>query len=630
MKNKAYSILKIKSVDSEKRVIKGIASTPSIDRAGDTVNSMGAKFSLPLPLLLHHNHELPVGKVVFAEMTKEGIPFEAEIATIEEPGVLKDRTDEAWQSVESGLISAVSIGFTSDKYQSTKTGYNFEEWEWHELSLVTIPANREATIQTIKSLFNNGSTTDNKQKSAGVTAKYQIKQEKIEMKTYAEQIKALKAKKAENVAKLNEMAKKSVDAGETFDAKEQEEFDALTAENEALDGQVKRLEVLEKANAATATTVTGTSADEANRGTTVKNYATVASKDKMHTVGKAARAIAMAKGDVRSALEIAEHKYAGLPQVKELVQAFTKASVPIASTTNEDYLGVLSPAAGRDLTEFLDFVMPMSVLGQLDIPEIPFFSRWAEQTSMPNAYWVGEGARKPATSFTVSDNVLLPLKVANICVLTQEIQWDSSPKADAVAERSMGLAIAERLDIDFLDPAKAAVTGVSPASITNGLTPLVSTGNAYKDLFNLVNAVQVIAKSRQGVVVIVDDLTYQGLLFLRTDLGVPVFPELATQGTLFGIKVISSAYLRNFGDSSGGFAVALKQDDLRIAQSPGLIVKYSDQATVMVSDDGQTNPHYLFQENLLAVLVEKRINWTKARANSAVAYMTGINWANPV
>lgn len=153
--DRAYSLLQVKSVDEEARVIEGIASTPTPDRVGDVVEPLGAKFALPMPLLWQHQHDKPVGHVEFAAPTTKGIPFRASIAKIDEPGVLKDRVDEAWQSVKAQLVRGVSIGFRAleDGVERMKGGgLRFKQWEWLELSLVTIPANAEATIQAIKSI----------------------------------------------------------------------------------------------------------------------------------------------------------------------------------------------------------------------------------------------------------------------------------------------------------------------------------------------------------------------------------------------------------------------------------------------------------------------------------------------
>src|SRR5262245_54314257 len=114
---RAYSILNVKKVDDGSRVIEGIATTPTPDRLGDIVDPMGARFKLPMPLLWHHDSRKPVGLVTFAKPTKAGIPFKATIEKTSEPGTLKDRLDEAWQSVKLGLVRAVSIGFAGLKWE---------------------------------------------------------------------------------------------------------------------------------------------------------------------------------------------------------------------------------------------------------------------------------------------------------------------------------------------------------------------------------------------------------------------------------------------------------------------------------------------------------------------------------
>jgi hypothetical protein len=98
--NRAYAVLDVKSVDEEKRIIRGVATTPTPDRVGDIVEPLGVKFKNPLPLLWQHMNDKPVGECIFDKPTKNGITFEAQMPIIDEPGALKDRIDEAWQSVK--------------------------------------------------------------------------------------------------------------------------------------------------------------------------------------------------------------------------------------------------------------------------------------------------------------------------------------------------------------------------------------------------------------------------------------------------------------------------------------------------------------------------------------------------
>lgn len=154
--SKAYSVMTVKSYteNEEERIIKGIASTPRPDRDNDIVESKGATFSLPLPLLWQHDSNSPIGEVIEATVTDKGIEFTARIVKIEEEGRLKNRIDEAWQSIKSGLVKCVSVGFKALEYDYIKDSYgiHIKSWEMYEISVVTIPANADAIINSVKQI----------------------------------------------------------------------------------------------------------------------------------------------------------------------------------------------------------------------------------------------------------------------------------------------------------------------------------------------------------------------------------------------------------------------------------------------------------------------------------------------
>lgn len=152
MENRAYSLLELKQVDEDVREIRGVATTPSTDRMGDIVEPLGVAFKNPLPLLHQHDHRSPIGHVTFDKPTKDGITFTARLAKVLDAGPLKDRVDLAWQEVKAGLVRAVSIGFRTLEHAIMEGGgVHFLKTEVIELSLVTIPANADATITSIKS-----------------------------------------------------------------------------------------------------------------------------------------------------------------------------------------------------------------------------------------------------------------------------------------------------------------------------------------------------------------------------------------------------------------------------------------------------------------------------------------------
>lgn len=146
-----FSRLKIKALDEDQRMISGMASVPQVDRVGDIVESMGAKFAAEIPLLWAHKHDSPVGIAELGKPTKNGIPFRAVIAKIQEEGELKQLVDKAWHAVKARLVRGVSIGFRPIKYDlMSEGGIRFIETEIYELSLVSVPACASATISNIK------------------------------------------------------------------------------------------------------------------------------------------------------------------------------------------------------------------------------------------------------------------------------------------------------------------------------------------------------------------------------------------------------------------------------------------------------------------------------------------------
>jgi HK97 family phage prohead protease len=154
MMNRAYSVLSLKEMDEETRVFKGIATTPSTDRVGDIVESKGAVYKLPIPLLWQHRHAEPIGEITSAKMSSSGIEVVGRILRATTSANLIQRLDEAWESVRLGLVKGLSIGFNPIEYSyiDDGKGVRFTKWNWLELSCVTIPANADASITAIKSI----------------------------------------------------------------------------------------------------------------------------------------------------------------------------------------------------------------------------------------------------------------------------------------------------------------------------------------------------------------------------------------------------------------------------------------------------------------------------------------------
>lgn len=146
---RAHSVVQLKRVAAEARRISGIASTPATDRQGDVLVPSGAVFKLPLPLLLGHDHGAPLGEVIDARVTPQGIYIVAQLAA---EGT-SERIDEAWRLIRAGLIKGLSVGFIGLESSALPNGgRKFTKWEVIELSAVVVPANAEAGILEVKRL----------------------------------------------------------------------------------------------------------------------------------------------------------------------------------------------------------------------------------------------------------------------------------------------------------------------------------------------------------------------------------------------------------------------------------------------------------------------------------------------
>ncbi|MFU8569450.1 phage major capsid protein [Pseudomonas aeruginosa] len=658
--NRAYSTLEVKALDDEKRVITGIASTPSPDRMQDVVEPKGAQFKLPIPFLWQHNHDEPIGHVTEAKVTQKGIEVSVQLTQVEEPGKLKDRLDEAWQSIKSGLVRGLSIGFSAKEFEQIpgSWGLRFLSWEWFELSAVTIPANAEATITSVKSI-------DREQRAAlGIksvpvvritpagasaiktkTIKFPKPQEGNDMKTTAEQIAEFEATRVSKAAEMEAIMTKAAEAGETLDADQSEQFDTLEAEIAAIDKHIGRLKQMQKAQAATARPVTDEPNAQSAKALDFQKFQ-VRSKNTQKlepgiAFARAAKCLALGHLEHRDAIGIAKSLYEGQDSIIAATQRLvTKAAVAAATTSDATWAGPLVGDETSVFADFVEYLRPQTILGRFgtngipSLRRVPFRVPLIGQTSGGDGYWVGEGQAKPLTKFDFERKTLEPLKVANIAVATMEVIRDSSPAADGIIRDQLAAALRERLDIDFIDPAKAAVAGVSPASILNGVAGIPSSGNTADDvradIRALFNAFIAANNAPTSGVWLMPATTALALSLMQNPLGQAEFPGISmTGGELFGLPVIVSEYIPT---SSAGAVVALvNASDIYLGDEGGVDLSMSTEASLQM-DNAPDNPTTastvlvsLWQRNLVGFRAERAINWARRRA-SAVAYLTGVNW----
>lgn len=655
---RAYSKLTIKAVvEDGKRIIRGTATTPTPDRMGDIVLPLGAQFALPIALLWQHDSSQPIGWITQATVTAKGIDIVGELATVADPGALQDFLNYAWQSIQAGLVRGLSVGFNALKYAflDDSWGIEFQEWEWLELSAVTIPANAEASISAIKSIDTDQlAALGHKAKSSvvflqkskptgasvKVVPKTATKPKPNEGKNMnvKEQIAEFKKRRQENLDKMVALMTKSSEEGRTLDQAEQQEYEGLEGDNAAIDKHLPRLETLEKSLASTAQPVQGQNENQGQQSRVLATVRNTQKLDKGIEFARYAMCLGVAKGNIQQASAIAQSRFPEMDRINNVL----RSAVNAGTTTDATWAGPLveyTEFAG----DFVDFLRPQTILGQFGVGNIPNLRRVPfnihikGQTSGGAGYWVGEGQAKPLTKFDFNNVYLGWAKVANIAVLTEELLRFSNPSAEQLVRDSLAEALVARLDTDFVDPAKALVANVSPASITNGVTAIHSSGNTADNVRTDIAALWApfITNniSPTTAVYIMTPTTALSLSLMRNSLGQPEFPGVTILGgTLDGIPVITSNYVPTV--TAGSLVILANASDIWLADDGQVVIAASTEASLQM-DTAPTNESgptgtatsvvSMFQTDSVALRAERFINWQKRRAQ-AVAVLDQVKW----
>ena len=133
--------------------IKGSASTNSLDRAGDIIESSAwTKGGLdnyknnPI-LLFNHDYDRPIGRTKELEVSNDGLEITARVSKA--AGEIKDL-------IKDGVLGAFSVGFKvkDADYINETDGYKIKDAELFEVSVVSVPCNQNAVFSIAKSFDN--------------------------------------------------------------------------------------------------------------------------------------------------------------------------------------------------------------------------------------------------------------------------------------------------------------------------------------------------------------------------------------------------------------------------------------------------------------------------------------------
>jgi HK97 family phage major capsid protein/HK97 family phage prohead protease len=618
--NRAYSLLDVKSVEEDARIIRGVASTPTADRMDDIVDPEGAKFALPLPLLWQHDSRQPIGHVTEAKVTKAGIEIVAQV----EKGITED-IDKAWKLIKAKLVRGLSIGFRSLETERLEKsgGLRFKSWEWLELSAVTIPANAEASIHTIKQ-FDTGAPAATGQRQAdvippGVTGKSvtvnpEGKKPMNANVSIAEQISAFEASRAAKAARI--VAIVSEADGSTLDEAQKEEYDTLASELNEIDGHLVRLHDVERLSKSEAKPVNDKLPEPVKQRLTPRIEVRGTNLPKGTAFTRYAMALARSKGNLDQAVKQAR-TWTDTPEVETVL----KAAVAAGTTTDTTWAKPLVEYRAME-SEFIELLRAATIVGRMPgLHRVPFNIKVPRQTAGASAGWVGEGAPKPLSKLAF-DTITMPFhKVAAIVVITEELARFSNPSAEALIRNDLIAAIAQFIDTNFLDPSKALVAATSPASVANGVTGQTPSGTtlaaAFTDLAKLVNLFSTANHPMNSMAWVMTPARAATLGLSRNVMGVPEFPGLgADGGTLFGFPVITST---NIVPGASGDRIYLLETSEILFADDGVMLDISREASLQMNDapdspaTATTVLVSLWQNNLVGIRAERFVTWLARR-----------------
>lgn len=650
--NRAYATLEIKAVNDTggKRTFTGIASTPSTDRMGDIVEPQGMIIKTPTPLLWQHDSCDPIGWVTAAKVSKNGIEVQCEIATINpdsnDAGAveLAKRLSTAWQMLKSKLVRGLSIGF--DPIESAQIegtyGYRFLKTELLELSAVTIPANADCTITAIKSIDTalraaSGREQGGRYTKPGVSGKSTTYPKGRDTMKTIQELREARTTKSARCTELLELRKSD---NRKFSEEEKEEFDGLTDEINDLDDEIRVMK-FHSTNARDAREVKGGNAEEGSGSRGGISFVRKQDPDDKFkgqsmtrvAMAKAAAFIAMKEGNFVSPGDFAEKRWG---KTHPNLVRYIKAAVAGGGTGSGEWGAEFAQSDTRYNGDFVEFLYGMTVFDRLPLREVPARVHIKGQDGAATAYWVGESKSIAVSKPDFSDVELTPLKVGAIAVCSKELVTDSDPSAEVWIRDAIAQASSQKIDTTFLGAA-AAVAGVSPPGLLNGLSGIPASGvdaaAIRADIMSLYTGF-LSAKFYSDIVLVMTPSTAKAISLLVNALGQTEFPNLnAKGGTLLGDPVVT-------GDNvTHGNVIAISPSNIWEIGDSGIQLSMSDSAMVEQNDapQGATDTPVaasatlvsLWQEESIGFKVVRRINFAKRRS-SAVAFVTNAEYGGVV
>lgn len=456
----------------------------------------------------------------------------------------------------------------------------------------------------------------------------------------AEQISAFEAKRAASAGKMADIMQKAAGEGRSLDDAEAQEYDGLKAEVKACDEHISRLKELESLQVRSATPVTSKavvspeSGAAARGGASAPNgYITVQPNvEKGIAFTRYVKAMVRAQFNPDLALMFAEKQASWREQTPQVIEAIRQKAAVSANAAGSSGGGSNLVYNQNLVGEFIELVRPQTILGRLQgFRRVPFNIRVGSQTSGSTAYWVGEGKPIPISRLGTSEVTLGMAKAAGLVVLTKELMMSSEPAAETLVRDDLIKVNVKFIDEQFIQPDYAASANVSPASITNGVTPTAASGtaltNVKQDVQTLIKAFITNQVPVTGLAWVMHPNLALAFSLMQNAVGQNEFPQMTlTGGTFYGLPAVASESATQAGSpvtGEGQLLVLVNVNEILLADDGGVDVEASTEASIQMldnptnasSDGTATTMVSMFQTDSVAMKLVRHINWAKRRSN---------------
>jgi hypothetical protein len=358
--------------------------------------------------------------------------------------------------------------------------------------------------------------------------------------------------------------------------------------------------------------------------------------------GRLVQCLALAKGDLLQARVLANSSPDR--RVRDAIAAI--ASVQGAGIGDLIEKGIVSPGSSADVSwagplvqlmplasEFVSYLHRYTCFGRLlqFVRRVPFNVKFSRATAgTQSAAWIGQGAPLAVSAMAFDLLSLSFAKMGGLAVISQELVKFGSPDAASVIVNDMSEALAALEDASFFDPSNAGSSSIRPASVTHGVTPLISSGSSAQqiaaDAKTALAALDALNFPPSGRVWVADTLAATHIQTLVSSTGVRSFPEFRDNGEFFGLPVLVTGGGIDSNSPPHGTLILLHAPSIAVASLDVADVSITQSASVQMDSDPASGAQQLvslWQSNLVAAKATLYANWL-VRRTGATQVITGI------